>query len=263
MKTKSLLLALLTVISWAIQAQDLSQYKKEVFSERGQHLNYRILYPEHFSPNKKYPVVLFLHGSGERGNDNEAQLVHGSKLFLKDEVRKDFPAVVIFPQCPKEDYWSSADIDRSQYPLGIIFPEKKATTPAMQLVLDLMDSIKAEKYSDDSRIYVGGLSMGGMGTFEILRLKPDMFAAAFPICGGANPAVVSQYDPKLSIWVFHGAKDNVVLPSYSTDMVIALMKAKMDVKYTLYKDANHNSWDSAFAEPQLLPWLFSKSKSVK
>lgn len=257
MKIKIPLLILACLVAFSAMSQlDKSAFEKHTF----QGLDYRILYPENFSPKNQYPVILVLHGSGERGSDNEAQLVHGSKLFLNSDVRARFPAVVIFPQCPAEDYWATVDVDRSSYPLGLTFKAEKGSTPAMAKVVGLMDSIRSLSYSNDSKFYVGGLSMGGMGTFEILRLRPEMFAAAFPICGGANPAVVDQYWPGLGIWVFHGAKDDVVLPSYSTDMVIALMKKKFDVKYTLYKDANHNSWDSAFAEPQLLPWLFAHSK---
>lgn len=134
-------------------------------------------------------------------------------------------------------------------------------TTALKLVMDLMDSVQSLPYSRDEQFYVGGLSMGGMGTFEILYRRPEMFAAAFPICGGGNPDSVDEYAGDVDVWVFHGAQDDIVLPSYSTEMVIALMKADADVKYTLYKDANHNSWDSAFAEPDLFPWLFTKRKN--
>ena len=104
-----------------------------------------------------------------------------------------------------------------------------------------------------------GLSMGGMGTFELVRRKPGVFAAAIPICGGANPATAKQLR-KTTWWVFHGAKDDVVLPGFSENMVAALKKAKANVQFTLYPNANHNSWDPAFAEPNLLRWLFAQKK---
>ena len=99
--------------------------------------------------------------------------------------------------------------------------------------------------------------MGGMGTFEIVRRNPKLFAAAFPICGGAHPAIASKLK-KTKWWVFHGGKDDIVLPRYSEEMVKALEGVKATVKYTLYPNANHNSWDPAFAEPGLLSWLFSQ-----
>ncbi|MCB0470047.1 MAG: phospholipase, partial [Flavobacteriaceae bacterium] len=105
-----------------------------------------------------------------------------------------------------------------------------------------------------------GLSMGGMGTYEILSRKPDMFAAAFAICGGGNPELTENYATKIPMWIFHGAKDDVVNPQLSIDMVSAILKFGGKPNFTLYADDNHNSWDSAFAEPELLLWLFSKTK---
>jgi predicted peptidase len=106
-----------------------------------------------------------------------------------------------------------------------------------------------------------GLSMGGMGTFEILARNPEMFAAAVPICGGGNPEMADRYATSTAIWIFHGAKDNVVAPEFSTTMLQAIQNAGGQPAITIFPDANHNSWDPAFAEPELLPWLFSKSKS--
>lgn len=108
-------------------------------------------------------------------------------------------------------------------------------------------------------MYVGGLSMGGFGTFELVRRNPKLFAAAFPICGGANP-ITAKKMKHLDWWVFHGEADKVVPPRYSTQMVDAMKKDGLSVKYSLYPGVGHNSWDNAFAEPELLPWLFSKSK---
>ncbi len=248
-----------TLVGWSQPTKD--SFKEASYSQDGKSLNYRILYPENFNKNKQYPVVLFLHGAGERGSDNKKQLAHGSSLFLSDSFRETYPAVVIFPQCPKESYWANVDVDRSSFPLTFNFKNGGEPTYAMKLVMGLMDSVKSLSYSQDDRLYLGGLSMGGFGTYELLSRKPNMFAAAFAICGGAHPATASNYASFVPMWVFHGGKDNVVLPSYSTEMVIALRKAGGSVKYTLYKDANHNSWDSAFAEPGLMDWLFSHKNS--
>lgn len=251
------LLVCISLISYGQLTKEA--FQKEQFSKNGKSLNYRILYPEEFDAKKQYPVILILHGAGERGDDNESQLVHGSSLFLSDDFRENYPAVVIFPQCPKDSYWANVAVDRSSYPLNLSFQDGGEPTYAMDLVMSLMDSIQGTKYSKDDRIYVGGLSMGGMGTFEIVSRRPEMFAAAFPICGGANPKIAPKL-AQIPWWVFHGGQDSVVLPSYSTDMVIAIRKAGGDVKFTLYKDANHNSWDAAFSEPDLMYWLFSKHR---
>jgi predicted peptidase len=245
----------------SLSAQDQSAFEEREHQYGSSVLQYRVLYPENFDETKKYPVVLFLHGAGERGMDNKKQLVHGSKLFLNPENRQSFPAIVVFPQCPTEDYW--ANVDKSVDENGkrqFTFEKKGKPTEAMKGLLSLVDSISGLSHVDTKRLYVMGLSMGGMGTFELVSRRPNTFAAAAPICGGDNPKAVSKYAKKLPFWVFHGNKDDVVLPSFSEAMVAAIKKAGGDVKFTLYPNANHNSWDSAFAEPDLLPWLFSKSK---
>jgi predicted peptidase len=126
----------------------------------------------------------------------------------------------------------------------------------LELVSELMDSLAAGKDVNTKKIYIGGLSMGGMGTFEMLWRKPHFFAAAFAICGGGNPEKVSDYASGFPIWVFHGDSDPTVKVGNSRLMVNALKKAGAKVKYTEYPGVAHNSWDNAFAEPGLLDWLF-------
>ncbi|MDD7887534.1 prolyl oligopeptidase family serine peptidase [Flavivirga sp. 57AJ16] len=238
--------------------QDL--YEGKEFIKGNDTLKYRMLLPKDFSEEKQYPIVLFLHGAGERGNDNKKQLVHGSKLFLNQMNRGAFPAIVIFPQCPRNSYWSNAKVDRTTKPISLVYPLNEPPTKALDLVIQLMEEYVGKPYVDNNKIYVGGLSMGGMGTFEILNRKPNMFAAAFAICGGGNPHGVKEYANKTELWVFHGAKDDVVNPQLSVSMVNAYLEAGGKPNFSLYANDNHNSWDSAFAEPNLLPWLFSKSK---
>ncbi len=251
---------LLLFITNGAMAQHQELYDAKVFINDTDTLNYRILYPKDFSKDKQYPLVLFLHGAGERGTNNVSQLVHGSKLFADEKHRDEFPAIVIFPQCPKDDYWANASVDRTTLPLTLKFPDGGEPTKALNSVMDLMDKMVTKSYINNEQVYVGGLSMGGMGTFEILSRKPDMFAAAFAICGGGNTELAEAYATKTHLWVFHGAKDDVVNPQLSVDMVSAILKYGGKPNFTLYADDNHNSWDSTFAEPGLLPWLFSKSK---
>ncbi|MGM5468809.1 prolyl oligopeptidase family serine peptidase [Flavobacteriaceae bacterium LMO-SS05] len=222
-------------------------------------LNYRILLPKHFNESKQYPLVLFLHGAGERGRDNGKQLSHGSSLFSKRKNRRKYPAIVIFPQCPQNDYWANATIDRSTHPYNIEFQNGKEPTKTLDLVMQLMDDMVSKPFVNKNQIYVGGLSMGGMGTFEILYRKPNLFAAAFAICGGGIADTAALYATTTPLWVFHGANDDIVDPQLSVAMVSAYLKAGGKPNFNLYADDNHNSWDSALAEPKLLPWLFSKS----
>ncbi|MCB0374169.1 MAG: prolyl oligopeptidase family serine peptidase [Muricauda sp.] len=262
MKTKHIFLPLFLLFCGFASAQWQSKYEAKTLVDGADTLRYRIMYPKNFDKSEKYPVILFLHGAGERGNDNETQLVHGGKLFATDYLQEQFPAIVIFPQCPKESYWSNVDVDRSTYPIHLKFKYNEGPTTPLRMVMDLLDSTIQEPYSDDSQVYVMGLSMGGMGTFELLSRKPETFAAAVPICGGGDPNSVGVYAKNTPLWVFHGAQDNVVNPLQSMEMVSALLKAGVYPKFTMYDFANHNSWDPAFAEPTLLPWLFSHKKQT-
>lgn len=251
----------LTLVNLTL-AQDKSAFEKREHNFKQGKLAYRILYPENFDKSKSYPLVYFLHGAGERGTDNEKQLVHGSKLFLDAQNRKDYPAIVVFPQCPSDDYWAnvSREVNPDTGKRDFIFSKKGKPTRAMKGALSLIDSLVNLSWTDPNRVYVSGLSMGGMGTFELVSRRPDMFAAAMPICGGDNPKSVKTYAKKLPFWVFHGAKDNVVPARFSEQMVEALKARGGSVKFSLYPNANHNSWDSAFAEPEFLSWLFAQSK---
>ena len=257
-KTAFILLIITSVIS--TKAQDTNIYKPEKFIQGTDTLLYRILMPENFDKTKTYPVLLFLHGAGERGNDNKAQLIHGSKLFLRPEVKAYYPAIVIFPQCPEDSYWSNVKSSMVNGKRNFEFEKGGKPTLAMKMVMSLMEQVKDLPYTDNKRIYVGGLSMGGMGTFEILRRMRGEFAAALAVCGGDNPENVRKYK-NIPLWIFHGAKDDVVPPENSQIIADALKAKKADVKFTMYPEANHNSWDQAFAEPELLSWLFSHKRN--
>lgn len=261
MKKLSVVLALVAM-TLTVKSQDiLSMYKESVFSKNGKSLPYRIMYPKNFNPKQKYPLLIFLHGSGERGSDNKAQLTHGASLFASDSVRDKFPAIVIFPQCPAEDYWARVKTNQDEKGFrSFVFEPEGKPTEAMELLVELVKSFSHEKFVDRKMIYVGGLSMGGMGTFEILSRLPKTFAAAFTICGGSNPNSAKKYAKYVKVWIFHGEMDDVVSPEYSKSMAKAIQSYGGTAKLTLYPYANHNSWDSAFAEPELLPWLFSIKK---
>lgn len=240
-------------------AQDLSLFKKEEFITKGDTLRYRILYPKNFDSSKKYPVVLFLHGRGESGSDNQKQLANGAKLFLTDDFRNSNEVITIFPQCAISSYWANVEIEAVQEKRFFTFVKGGEPTKAMNLLLQFTDQYFNNEFVDPTRIYVGGLSMGGMGTLEMLRRKPKTFAAAFAICGGDDVRNVKKYK-NIPLWIFHGGLDDVVTPQFSYGIYRERKKLGNEAKFTLYLKANHNSWDSAFAEPELLPWLLSNKK---
>lgn len=259
-----LLLIILCVTFHSGISQDLSAFEKKTFTSAAGHaLPYRILYPKNYDKNKKYPLLLFLHGAGERGNDNESQLVHGSKLFTDPVNREKHPAIVIFPQCTTEGYWSSVSIDRTQSPLALEFDYSKPITPDLQAAIELVQNVIAVEGVNQSRVYIAGLSMGGMGTFEAVYRYPDLFAAAVPICGGADLTAYDKRVSKIPFRVYHGAKDAVVDVKHSKTIVEKLKILDTSVEYFEYPEVNHNSWDNAFAEPDFLSWIFSKSRKSK
>ncbi|PZR23046.1 MAG: phospholipase [Citrobacter freundii] len=254
---KNIFLFICLTFSAILNAQNRGLYEKFQFIQNGDTLPYRILLPENYDSSKAYPLVLFLHGRGESGNDNEKQLSLGSALFLRDSIRQKYPAIVVFPQCAANSYWSNVHTvaDAKGHRTFYFVPDGEASS-SMKLLLSFTSNLEVRYKIRKDQIYVMGLSMGGMGTFEIVRRKPGYFAAAVAICGGADPATALAMK-KTKWWIFHGGKDDVVSPEFSEKMQAALKKAGATVRYTVYPEANHNSWDAAFKEPELLKWMFS------
>ena len=224
---------------------------REYSSGEGQVLKYRLMKPIDYQPSKKYPLVIFLHGAGERGDDNQVQLKHGMKDFADPERRKKFACFVIAPQCPQEQRWS--DVDWSARTHAI--PEN--ASPSMKMVMEVVDTMIESSGVDRTRIYLTGLSMGGYGTWDAIARYPGKFAAAVPICGGGDPNSVDRIG-NLPIWAFHGDKDTVVIPERSRDMIDALKKAGVTPKYTEYPGVGHDSWTATYSNPELYEWLFAQ-----
>ncbi|WP_343672278.1 dienelactone hydrolase family protein [Chitinophaga sp.] len=250
----TLLLCLIAVFAKA-QTPDYSTYSYEEYIHHGDTLRYRMLTPLHYDIHKKYPLIIFLHGSGERGRDNAAQLTHGGALFLKDTIRDKYPAFVIFPQLPNDSTWGPLERTDS----GRIFPADAPPTVPGRLVGELVDSLNKTGKIDTKKVYIGGLSLGGMGTFDLLARYPQKWAAGFPICGAGNVENAKKFKA-IPVWIFHGGADPVVPVAGSRAYYDALKKLKAEVKYSEYPGVGHNSWDNAFAEPDLVPWLLSHKR---
>jgi len=258
---KILALVVFAIISYPGITQNRSLYEKKYFIENQDTLRYRVLYPLNYDIQKKYPLVLFLHGSGEKGSDNESQLKWGADLFLDSAKRATFPAIIVFPQCPVNSSWVRIMIgNRTDSLGGFTFPVDQPPLTPLQLVMHLMWQMAKDKIIDDQRIYVGGLSLGGFGTYELLWRMPDFFTAAFPICGGGNPDKPALYAKNFPIWIFHGGSDPIVPVGNAHLMYQMMINAGALVKYSEYPGVGHDSWKNAFAEPDLLPWLFAQKK---
>jgi predicted peptidase len=226
---------------------------REFVGSNGVPLKYRLIKPLNYQQGKKYPLVLFLHGAGERGSDNSITLKHAAKDFLDPERRAEFPAYVLIPQCPKDKKWSEVDWSKETSQI----PENPSDS--MQSIKELLDDMIENGGVDRNRVYITGLSMGGYGTWDAIARYPNFFAAAAPICGGGDPKTVKQFQ-SLPIWCFHGAKDSVVKVGRSREMIEALQAIGSKVKYTEYPDADHDSWTATYSNPELYNWLFAQRR---
>lgn len=229
--------------------------EKRTYSDNtGAKLHYRLLKPHQQEADAQYPLVVFLHGAGERGDDNDAQLVHGVREFARAEARKKYPCFLIAPQCPSGKRWVEVDWSSRSHSLP------KQPSHPMRLTLELVESIQKELPIDARRIYITGLSMGGYGVWDALARKPKLFAAAVPVCGGADLNTAKTVR-EIPVWMFHGDQDNAVPVGRSRDMAAALKKAGGHPKYTEYRGVGHNSWDSAYRDADMFAWLFAQKRN--
>ncbi len=196
-------------------------------------LKYLLFLPEDYTKeNNKWPIILFLHGAGERGDDLELVKIHGIPKIV--EKQKDFAFIAISPQCPGDDWWPNPWLIES--------------------LNALLDEIISKYRVDENRIYLTGLSMGGFGTWHLAETYPDRFAAIAPICGGGMTWMAPRIKD-VPIWVFHGAKDEVVPIEKSKEMVDALKKCGGNVKFTIYTEVGHDSWTETYDNPKLYEWF--------
>ena len=253
MKFLFLLITLGFAVAFVDAGQDARKMTKEV---EGQKLGYWLHVPEEEAPVEGWPILLFLHGAGERGENLDRVKVHGPpKLIQKvDELSN---AVVISPQCPKENWWVARTL--------------------MQLLREVIAGLGTSV--DLNRVYVTGLSMGGYGSWDLLSKYPDFFAAAAPICGGGDIGRLSlnlgakikrsfsiedlKKAGNIPVWAFHGEKDGVV-PQKESEILVAALKAAGNkrIKFTSYPGVNHDSWTRTYANPEFYKWIFSQSKKA-
>jgi predicted peptidase len=224
-----------------------------VTTEYGE-IPFRVLTPQAVESDSTFPLVLFLHGAGQRGDDNRSQLQIGVWNFARPEIREAYPAFVIAPQAAPDDRWSQIlwweDTDQRL--------SEEANTLMLQ-VKALLDHALENYPVDPERVYVTGLSMGGFGTWEFVQRWPDMVAAMVPVCGGGDLSkAVNLKD--IPVWVFHGTLDNVVKPEFSRMMIDELHALGNKAGYTEYPDVQHDAWVRAYSDPHMIDWLFRQKK---
>ncbi len=230
-------------------------FVKKTLEWDGREYAYQVFVPERWSPREEWPVILFLHGAGERGSDGEAQTRVGIGPAIRAD-RNRFPAIVVMPQCRDGVWWNDPTMER--------------------VVLATLERTIEEYNGDPDRLYLTGISMGGYGTFYFGSKYPQKFAALVAICGGVVPpfrgrldneqtggnpyAEVARKIGQTPVWIFHGSSDPVVPVSESRRMRDELEKLSIHVKYTEYEGVGHNSWDRAYAEPGLFGWMLSQRR---
>jgi predicted peptidase len=234
-----LLLAALAFLPLSTARAGLTEetFVKEVTTP--EKLEYLLSLPKGYEAEaeKKWPLIVFLHGAGERGEDVQKVGVHGPPKRVREGA--DLPFLIASPQCPTGEWWTE------------------------QPVLELIDHLEKTLRVDASRIYLTGLSMGGYGTWHFATLAPHRFAAIAPVCGGGVPYRMREI-PHLPVWAFHGAKDTVVIPDESERLVEALKKnGNKTVKFTVYPEAAHDSWTETYQNPELYEWFLSHSLAPK
>ena len=225
-------------------AQEAYVYENSV--TRTLRLGYWLHLPREYGVDarRRWPLILFLHGAGERGDDIELVKKHGIPKVAEaaQQTGKDFPFIAVSPQCPRYSAWNQQE----------------------DAVLGLLDEIVARYAVDTQRVYLTGLSMGGFGTYYIALNHPERFAAIVPICGGLmwyagfDERAVALRD--MPVWVFHGAKDDTVPVEDSREAVEALRAVGNDVRFTVYPEAKHDSWTETYNNPELYAWLLSHSR---
>ena len=237
----------------AAGAQDIDGFAAHSFkSSNGVTMRYRLFIPSAEVRKKALPLVVYLHGSGGIGDDNRKQIsggnATGTHVWTTPDAQRMHPTYVLAPQLPPGEQWGA--------------PGSDALSSHAEALVQLIAALTREFFLDPDRIYLTGQSLGGGGTWDIISKRPDLFAAAVPLCGDGNPLRVAAAR-RLPIWVFHGAQDPLVPVTASRDLVAALRAVGSPVKYTEYPDVGHDVWTRAYVDPALADWLFGQRRASR
>ena len=245
--------------AWTCASEEAGVFIKKTFVSSDGSLPYNELDPVGMKKGKKYPVVLFLHGAGSRGTDNALQITVAGGLFLNPSNQEKYPAYVLFPQCPEKNFWTYDDkIPNFKDPMSL--PADFEESHLMRLVVSFLRNFLAtHEQADPSRVYVMGISMGGMATYDICIRHPELFAAAVPMCGNVNPSRLASAK-NIPFAIYHGDHDETVPVSGSREAYKALRAAGAKVKYKEFVGVDHACWYPTLNEPDLLEWLFKQKK---
>jgi len=219
-------------------------------------LPYRLFIPKNYKAKQKYPLMLALHGAGERGNDNVTHLnLDFTKMWADESIQSKHPCFVLAPQCPLGNQWVNTPWDQGSYNFNAV-----PISENLAMVVNILDGLEKEFSFDLNRIFISGVSMGGYGAWFLMMSFPNRFAAALPVCGGGDPKQAKAL-AHIPTWVYHGTDDDVVPVSGSRDMVVALRAVGGKVKYTELAGVKHESWVAAGENAELVAWLFEQKRN--
>jgi len=228
-------------------------FDRRSYENNGFVLPYRIYIPKNYDCGEKYPLLIFLHGAGERGTDNEKQLIH-MQYFFNDPSSPVYDSIVLAPQCPEDSQWVLWPWEKGNYSI-----EETPESPGLETLCMLIDDCRDFYNVDDDRIYVTGLSMGGFGTWDLLARHGARFAAGMPVCGGGDPSY-AELLKRIPIRVFHGSEDSAVPVSGSRQMFAAIRKAGGElIDYTEFDGEGHGIWDKVYEDRDNIDWLFAQN----
>lgn len=245
-----LLAALASFASAAEVTKDDVDFRKNIFvNKKGERLPYRLYVPLTYSKTQKYPLVIWLHGGGGRGTDNVYQIsrndAKGTHFWIAPENQAKFPTFVLVPQCPIDENWAD--------------PELNQPGRALLLTIDALDAVQKEFSIDPDRIYIAGQSMGGLGVWALIQLYPERWAGALVLSAFdtfTQPNALTQ----VPVWVFQGDADTTVPVALVREMMKQLKKLRAHYRYTEYHKVDHDVWNHAFAERDLIPWLTAQTR---
>lgn len=253
-----LLVGLLLLSAHDLRAQTAERFQSRTIAKDSHALRYRLFVPQDYDASKSYPVILYLHGAGERGRDDTMHLVRSAEIlhrFVSDSVQLRHPCFVVAPQCPWPEQWVAWDWTLGSYSTDAIGEHWPLT-----LALESLELLQKEFSLDSTRVYVVGLSMGGYGVWDALVRHPEKFAGAIAVCGGGDTSK-AQIIRSIPVWAFHGTNDDVVPVKASREMVRALENVGSNIQYIEYPGVSHISWPLVAREPALADWLFAQVRT--
>ncbi len=232
------------------------KFRREMYTaEDGFAMPYRLYIPDDYDCGKEYPLVLFLHGAGERGDNNESQLAIGIRhMFWEGSPAYD--SIIVAPQVANDRRW--VDID---WEYGVFNRKQVKETRELKAAMAILGEVMELCNIDRDRVYVTGISMGGYGTFDAIARHGSIFAAAAPVCGGCDPETDAKSNMRIPLWMFHGSADTTVPPVGSRLMYAKIRSMGGDkVRYTEYSGMAHGIWDNAYSDREMVKWLYAQSR---